>query len=187
MTDIETLREVREAMRNMSSLYMFAISREGAGRVTKNAFNNLDKALTKLDALIANMGDVTNRKTDGTSLGVEAQTSPAKPQPCEIRVVDKAALKQALDFLDLGFTPFNDEKQLFIDAARAYLRTEPDELVEIISKQRQEINRLTAPVFGLVALRDELDVIASASLEGQGVAGRLQAIITKIDEGKYAN
>jgi hypothetical protein len=41
------------------------------------------------------------------------------------------------------------------------------------------------PVLRLVDLRDELDVLASASLEGQGVAGRLQAIITKIDEGKY--
>jgi hypothetical protein len=41
------------------------------------------------------------------------------------------------------------------------------------------------PVSSLRELRDELDVIASASLEGQGVAGRLQAIITKIDEGKY--
>ncbi|WP_020471553.1 hypothetical protein [Zavarzinella formosa] len=39
----------------------------------------------------------------------------------------------------------------------------------------------------LKLLRDELDVIASASLEGQGVAGRLQAIITKIDEGKYVD
>ncbi len=41
----------------------------------------------------------------------------------EIPVVDRVALKQALDFLDQGFTQWNDEKQLFIDAARAYLRT----------------------------------------------------------------
>lgn len=43
--------------------------------------------------------------------------------PSEIPVVDKTALKQALDFLDQGFTQWNEEKQLFIDAARAYLRT----------------------------------------------------------------
>ena len=42
------------------------------------------------------------------------------------------------------------------------------------------------PVIGnLIHLREQIDSIASASLRGEGVAGRLQAIVTGMDEGKY--
>ncbi len=90
-------------------------------------------------------------------------------RPGEIPVVDKDLLK--IGIVDrLGRTigrGFHEQADVILDALRPYLST--------------------AKPASLTKLRDELDTIASASLKGQGVAGRLQAIISRIDEGKYAD
>lgn len=87
-----------------------------------------------------------------------------------------------------------------IQALLPYLRTaEPVEYVGFdslgpegkgayrIGYDRGVADATPEPVMSIQQLRDELDLLVSESLRGKGVAGRLQAIITKIDEGQYAS
>lgn len=51
-------------------------------------------------------------------------------------LIDLPALKQAFESLDQGFTQFNDEKQLFLDAARAYMHQaqQPEDVVGVVAE-----------------------------------------------------